>query len=202
MRIIAGSRKRGVPPSARRARLADWGPRSRGGVHPIRTLWRTWPCSTCLPARGRWGSRRSRAARSSAVFVECDRDAQRTIERNLEKLGLKGARIEEMRAAPWRPRPPRAGATISSLPTRLTGCSTPSFQLCPRTYRSPRRGRDRRRRVPGPRAARARAHRAYEPGVRLRPADRLRGHEPALPSAPAAMTPSPSATSTSSSAPP
>ena len=30
---------------------------------------------------------------SSAVFVESDRDAQRTIERNLEKLGLKGARI-------------------------------------------------------------------------------------------------------------
>jgi len=30
---------------------------------------------------------------ASAVFVESDRDAQRTIERNLEKLDLKGARI-------------------------------------------------------------------------------------------------------------
>src|SRR5213596_3455464 len=30
---------------------------------------------------------------ASAVFVDSDRDAQRTIERNLEKLGLKGARV-------------------------------------------------------------------------------------------------------------
>src|SRR4029450_8450378 len=30
---------------------------------------------------------------ATAVFVESDRNAQRTIERNLEKLGLKGATI-------------------------------------------------------------------------------------------------------------
>ena len=58
-----------------------------------------------------------------ATFVESDRDACRTINRNLDKLGLGGAH----RALPGRahalcePMPARAAATISCWSTRLTG---------------------------------------------------------------------------------
>ena len=47
-------------------------------------------CSTSSPARAHSAWRRSREAPPSAVFVESDPTAVKTIERNLEKLALEG----------------------------------------------------------------------------------------------------------------
>ena len=70
---------------------ADVGPCPRGGVQPDRARRRRAACSTCTRDPARWGSRRSPAAQRSAVFVDSDREACRTIERNLDKLRLTGA---------------------------------------------------------------------------------------------------------------
>ena len=59
---------------------ADRRPRPRGRLQPDRPGRRTRPCSTSSPARARWGSRRSRAARRASTFVETDRAACRTID--------------------------------------------------------------------------------------------------------------------------
>ena len=96
MRIIAGEQRgrRFDAPKGRR-HPADVGLRPRGGVQPDRARRRA---RRDRPVRGlgrRSASRRSRAAPRRAVFVDADRDACRTIERNLERLGLHGAVIRQ-----------------------------------------------------------------------------------------------------------
>ena len=109
-------------------------------------------CSTSSPARARWGSRRSRAARRASTFVESDRAACRTISDNLEKLKLTGARVTcgdavwalRQGVAPYdlssSTRPTRPGAS-SSRSSRSTcrGVLAPDGLLVVETGRGPSR---------------------------------------------------------------
>ena len=131
MRIIAGSRK-GHRSTRRRASSTrpTGGPRPRGRLQPGRPASRARRCSTSSPAPARWGSRRSRAAPRSAVFVESDRDACRAIDRNLDKLGLTGAKVAAATCSGARRTRPRRQALRSragrpALPEVLLPCTTP-----------------------------------------------------------------------------
>ena len=72
LRIVAGAPRRPpaatAPPGTRHA--PDVRPRARGAVLDPRRRSTARACSTCSRARARWGSRRSRAARRSATFVD------------------------------------------------------------------------------------------------------------------------------------
>ena len=98
-------------PGAERARhAADVGPRPRERLQHRRALGRRRAGARPLRrAPGRWASRRSRAAPSRAVFVESDPEAVRAIERNLDKLGLTGARVVRRDAVTVSRRKPGAG---------------------------------------------------------------------------------------------
>ncbi len=79
--------------STRARHAADVRPCARERLQPRRPGRRGARCSTSSPAPVRSGSRRSPEAQRSAVFVERDPDAVRTIERNLDRLRLTGARV-------------------------------------------------------------------------------------------------------------
>ena len=94
MRVIAGTARGSPADRATRPRHpADHRPRQGDA---LRRSWAsacsTRACSTCTPAAGRWGSRRCRAARRSATFVEHDRAALAAIRENLERAGSGRAR--------------------------------------------------------------------------------------------------------------
>ncbi|MEX2212211.1 MAG: 16S rRNA (guanine(966)-N(2))-methyltransferase RsmD [Gaiellaceae bacterium] len=93
MRIIAGSRKgarifapkgRETRPTSDRAREAAFN--LIGPVEGARVL-------DLFAGSGAMGLEALSRGAASAVFVEADRDAHRTIERNLDKLDLTGARL-------------------------------------------------------------------------------------------------------------
>lgn len=93
MRIVAGSRKgarifaprgRGTRPTSDRVREAVFA--IIGEIEGARVL-------DLFAGSGALGLEALSRGAASAVFVESSRDAVRTIERNLQKLGLSGARI-------------------------------------------------------------------------------------------------------------
>ena len=93
MRIVAGSHKgarifapkgRGTRPTSDRVREALF--QIVGSVEGMRVL-------DLFAGSGALGLEALSRGATTAVFVESDRDAVRTIERNVEKLGLAGASI-------------------------------------------------------------------------------------------------------------
>ena len=92
MRIIAGSRK-GARIFAPKGQTRPTGDRVREAAFNLIGPVDDMAVLDLFAGSGAMGLEALSRGASSAVFVESDRDAQRTIERNLEKLGLKGARI-------------------------------------------------------------------------------------------------------------
>ena len=95
MRIIAGSKKgsrifapkgRDTRPTADRVREAAFNLLGPGAAEEATVL-------DLFAGSGAMGLEALSRGAASTVFVESDREAQRAIERNLEKLDLKGARI-------------------------------------------------------------------------------------------------------------
>ena len=105
VRIIAGIAARAhsisAPPGPRHP--ADRRPRARGRLQPARRRsTEKRPCSTSSPARARWASRRSRAARRRAVFVE-----------------TRPRSLSHDRPQPRQARPRRRAASSARTPSRL-----------------------------------------------------------------------------------
>ncbi len=92
MRIIAGSRK-GARIFAPKSETRPTGDRVRESAFNLIGPVDDMSVLDLFAGSGAMGLEALSRGASSAVFVESDRDAQRTIERNLEKLGLTGARI-------------------------------------------------------------------------------------------------------------
>jgi 16S rRNA (guanine966-N2)-methyltransferase len=92
VRIIAGSRK-GARIFAPKGETRPTGDRVREAAFNLIGPVDDMAVLDLFAGSGAMGLEALSRGASSAVFVESDRDAQRTIERNLEKLGLKGARI-------------------------------------------------------------------------------------------------------------
>jgi 16S rRNA (guanine966-N2)-methyltransferase len=92
MRIIAGSRK-GARIFAPKGETRPTGDRVREAAFNLIGPVDEMTVLDLFAGSGAMGLEALSRGASSAVFVESDREAQRTIERNLEKLGLKGARI-------------------------------------------------------------------------------------------------------------
>jgi 16S rRNA (guanine966-N2)-methyltransferase len=93
MRIIAGSRK-GARIFAPKGDTRPTGDRVReAAFNLIGPLDEDMAVLDLFAGSGAMGLEALSRGASTAVFVESERDAQRTIERNLEKLGLKGATI-------------------------------------------------------------------------------------------------------------
>ena len=92
MRIIAGSRK-GARIFAPKGQTRPTGDRVREAAFNLIGPVDDMAVLDLFAGTGAMGLEALSRGASSAVFVESDRDAQRVIERNLEKLGLKGARI-------------------------------------------------------------------------------------------------------------
>src|SRR6266536_5635639 len=95
MRIIAGSRKgarifapkgRETRPTGDRVREAAFNLIGPGGAEDAAVL-------DLFAGSGAMGLEALSRGAASATFVESDREACRTISRNLEKLGLTGARV-------------------------------------------------------------------------------------------------------------
>ncbi len=91
MRIIAGSRK-GARIFAPKGETRPTGDRVREAAFNLIGPVDEMAVLDLFAGSGAMGLEALSRGAASAVFVESDRDAQRTIERNLEKLGLK-ARI-------------------------------------------------------------------------------------------------------------
>ena len=177
MRIIAGSRKgaRIFAPKGR-GHAPDGRPGARGRLQPGRPGRRRRASSISSPARARWGSRRSRAARPRAVFVEADRAAAATIVRNLEKLAAdrRDASLREDASARARGRC-RGGQALRSRAGR---------PALPDARRPPARSR---RHLPGGR--RARRPRRRRVGRRARsPSSRSRSGRAAATAPPASRS--------------
>ena len=132
MRIIAGSHKgarifapkgRGHAPDADRVREAAFnliGPVDGAAVLDL------------FAGSGAMGLEALSRGAASAVFVENDRDARRTIDRNLDKLGLTGARVVARTPCELSPPRPRlVAATISCWSIRPTRCFLPAKQAFP-----------------------------------------------------------------------
>jgi 16S rRNA (guanine966-N2)-methyltransferase len=92
VRIIAGSRK-GSRIFAPKSETRPTGDRAREAAFNLIGPVDDMAVLDLFAGSGAMGLEALSRGAASAVFVESDRDAQRTIERNLEKLGLKGARI-------------------------------------------------------------------------------------------------------------
>jgi 16S rRNA (guanine966-N2)-methyltransferase len=92
MRIIAGSRK-GARIFAPKGDTRPTGDRVREAAFNLIGPVDDMAVLDLFAGSGAMGLEALSRGAASAVLVESDRDAQRTIERNLEKLGLKGARI-------------------------------------------------------------------------------------------------------------
>lgn len=92
MRIIAGSRK-GSTIFAPRGGTRPTGDRVREAAFNLIGPVDGMAVLDLFAGSGAMGLEALSRGAASAVFVESDREAQRTIERNLEKLDLKGARI-------------------------------------------------------------------------------------------------------------
>jgi 16S rRNA (guanine966-N2)-methyltransferase len=92
MRIIAGSRK-GARIFAPKGDTRPTGDRVREAAFNLIGPVDETAVLDLFAGSGAMGLEALSRGASTAVFVESDRDAQRTIERNLEKLGLKGATI-------------------------------------------------------------------------------------------------------------
>jgi 16S rRNA (guanine966-N2)-methyltransferase len=92
MRIIAGSRKgaRIFPPKGDTRPTGD---RVREAAYNLIGPVEEISVLDLFAGSGAMGLEALSRGAASAVFVESDREAQRAIERNLEKLGLTGARI-------------------------------------------------------------------------------------------------------------
>ncbi len=112
------------------------------------------PCSTSTPARARSGSRRSRAARRAAVFVDSSREACRTI----------GAEPREARAAGHRALPGRRARARGRARPLRPDPRRPALQLhrlrAPRAAHRPAPRPRRPRRPPDPGRGRAGPRRA------------------------------------------
>ena len=135
-------------------------------------------CSTSSPARARWGSRRSRAAPSSAVFVESRRATPAApSSRNLDKLRPRGrapssARTRSPRSAPTRRAGRRYDLVLVDPPYRV--CRRSQAALTRYLPRRPRGRRAARRRDRRATRAGAAAGAANEPPLRRRAPDALR----------------------------
>jgi 16S rRNA (guanine966-N2)-methyltransferase len=92
MRIIAGSRK-GARIFAPKGDTRPTGDRVREAAFNLIGPVDDMAVLDLFAGSGAMGLEALSRGASSAVFVESDRDAQRVIERNLEKLALTGARI-------------------------------------------------------------------------------------------------------------
>jgi len=94
VRIIAGSRKGHSIAAPKGLDTRPTSDRTREAVFNIVAPWvEDAEVLDLFAGSGAMGLEALSRGAASAVFVESDRDAQRTIERNLEKLGLTGARI-------------------------------------------------------------------------------------------------------------
>src|SRR5215218_10002763 len=92
MRIIAGSRK-GARIFAPKGETRPTGDRVREAAFNLIGPVDETAVLDLFARSGAMGLEALSRGAATAVFVESDRDAQRSIERNLEKLGLKGAMI-------------------------------------------------------------------------------------------------------------
>jgi 16S rRNA (guanine966-N2)-methyltransferase len=92
MRIIAGSRK-GARISAPKSDTRPTGDRVREAAFNLIGPVDDMAVLDLFAGSGAMGLEALSRGAKKAVFVESDREAQRAIERNLEKLDLKGARI-------------------------------------------------------------------------------------------------------------
>jgi 16S rRNA (guanine966-N2)-methyltransferase len=92
MRIIAGSRK-GARIFAPKGDTRPTGDRVREAAFNLIGPVDEMAVLDLFAGSGAMGLEALSRGAASAVLVESEREAQRTIERNLEKLGLKGARI-------------------------------------------------------------------------------------------------------------
>jgi 16S rRNA (guanine966-N2)-methyltransferase len=92
MRIIAGSRK-GATIFAPKGETRPTGDRVREAAFNLIGPVDDMVVLDLFAGSGALGLEALSRGAKSAVFVESDREAQRAIERNLEKLDLKGARI-------------------------------------------------------------------------------------------------------------
>ena len=97
MRIIAGSRK-GARIFAPKGDTRPTGDRVREAAFNLIGPVGEMAVLDLFAGSGAMGLEALSRGAASAVLVESDREAQRTIERNLEKLGLKGARILKLDA--------------------------------------------------------------------------------------------------------
>ena len=97
VRIIAGSRK-GARIFAPKSETRPTGDRVREAAFNLIGPVDDMAVLDLFAGSGAMGLEALSRGAASAVFVESDRDAQRAIERNLEKLGLKGARIAKQDA--------------------------------------------------------------------------------------------------------
>jgi len=91
MRIIAGSRK-GARIFAPKGETRPSGDRVREAAFNLIGPVDDMAVLDLFAGSGAMGLEALSRGAASAVLVESDREAQRTIERNLEKLGLEGAR--------------------------------------------------------------------------------------------------------------
>ena len=92
MRIIAGSRK-GARIFAPKSDARPTGDRVREAAFSLIGPVDDMAVLDLFAGSGAMGLEALSRGAASVVFVEADREAQRTIERNLEKLGLKGAAL-------------------------------------------------------------------------------------------------------------
>jgi 16S rRNA (guanine966-N2)-methyltransferase len=92
MRIIAGSRK-GARIFAPKGDTRPTGDRVREAAFNLIGPVEDMAVLDLFAGSGAMGLEALSRGAASAVFVESDREAQRAIERNLEKLDLKGARV-------------------------------------------------------------------------------------------------------------
>ena len=92
MRIIAGSRK-GSKISAPKGETRPTGDRVREAAFSLIGPVDDMAVLDLFAGSGAMGLEALSRGAASAVFVESDREAQRALERNLEKLDLKGARV-------------------------------------------------------------------------------------------------------------
>src|SRR6184192_2607504 len=93
MRIIAGSRKGHTIHAPRGHDTRPTADRVRENVFNLVGPVDEMAVLDLFAGSGAMGLEALSRGAASAVFVESDREAQRAIERNLEKLDLKGARI-------------------------------------------------------------------------------------------------------------
>jgi 16S rRNA (guanine966-N2)-methyltransferase len=97
VRIIAGSRK-GARIYAPKSQTRPTGDRVREAAFNLIGPVDDMAVLDLFAGSGAMGLEALSRGASTAVFVESDRDAQRTIERNVEKLGLPGATLLRMDA--------------------------------------------------------------------------------------------------------